>query len=204
MQKHGMKLSAFCPDEFVLNDEGAHDRYEAALTRALDHARLLGCPALITQVGQRTFAPRAAQHAAIVKGLRRMAPLLEKANVTLLVEPLNDAKDHPGYYLTSSEEGLELVREADSRSVKMLFDVYHQVHMGEDVLARIKGSLDWIGHFHIAGHPNRDDAIFTNFDYRPVLELIKRSGTSAPVGLELFAGTPERAMALLETLKAYR
>ena len=203
MQKHGIKLSAFCPDEFVLNDEGAHDRYECALIRALDHARFLSCPALITQVGQNTEAPRAVQHAAIVKGLKRMAPLLEKANVTLLVEPLNDAKDHPGYYLTSSEEGFELVRQAESRYVKLLFDVYHQVHMGEDVLAQIRGNLDWIGHFHIAGHPNRDDAIFSGFDYRPVLEMIRESGTNAPVGLELFSGSPERAMAFLEALKAY-
>lgn len=204
MRSHGIKLSAFCPDEFVLNDESAHDRYEAALARALGDAHFLGCPSLITQVGQCTGAPRAVQHAAIVKGLRRMAPLLEKANVTLLVEPLNDVKDHSGYFLTSSQEGFEIIREAGSPNVKLLFDVYHQVHMGEDVLGQIRDHLGDIGHFHIAGHPNRDDGIFSGFDYRPVLELIRHGGTCAPVGLELFPGNPERAMALLEALKAYQ
>ena len=204
MRAHGIKLSAFCPDEFVLNDESAHDRYEAALTRALDRAKALGCPSLITQVGQSTGAPRAVQHAAIVKGLRRMAPLLEKADVTLLVEPLNDVKDHPGYYLTSSQEGFEILREVGSPNVKLLFDVYHQIHMGEDVLRQIRDHLEDIGHFHIAGHPNRDDGLFSGYDYRPVLELIRNSGTSAPVGLELFPGNPDRAMTLLEALKAFR
>lgn len=204
MRAHGIRLSAFCPDEFALSDESAHDRYEAALRVALDRAKFLGCPSLITQVGQDTGKPRAVQHAAIVKGLKRMAPLLEKAGVTLLVEPLNDVKDHPGYYLTSSQEGFAIVEEAASPRVKLLFDVYHQVHMGEDVLRQIRDHLDEIGHFHIAGHPNRDDAIFSNFDYRPVLELIRESGTGAPVGLELFPRSPDRAMALLETLKAYR
>ena len=204
MEAGGVKLSAFCPDEFVLNDERAHDRYEAAMLRALSRARVLNCPALITQVGQATDFPRPAQHDAIVKGLRRMAPHLEKANVTLLVEPLNDVKDHPGYYLTSSEEGFEIIRAVQSPRVKLLFDIYHQVHMGEDVLSQIRGNISLIGHFHIAGHPNRDAELFAGFDYRPVLEMIRDSGTQAPVGLELFSGSVQRSMALLEALKAYR
>ncbi len=203
MRASGAKISAFCPDEFVLNDASAHDRYEQALLRALDTARFLDCPALITQVGLATEAPRAVQHDAIVSGLKRMAPHLEKAGVTLLVEPLNDVKDHPGYYLTSSDEGFEIVRAVDSQNVRLLFDVYHQVHMGEDVLSKIERNLELIGHFHIAGHPNRDAELFTGFDYRPVLEMIRRSGTSAPVGLELFPASPEQSMALLETLKEF-
>ncbi len=204
MDRQGMSLSAFCTGFFILNDESRHLEYEAALSQALQTAKTLSCPALITQVGQDTGALRSAQHDAIVKGLRRVAPLLESAGVTLLVEPLNDVKDHKGYYLTSSLEGFDIIREVGSPRVRLLFDVYHQLHMGEDVLSLAAQILPLIGHFHIAGYPNRDEKLFETYDYRPLLTLLKERKTAAPVGLELFPGSAEKADALLRVLNEYR
>lgn len=185
LEETGVRLSAFCPDFFILNDETRHDEYEENLRRALQWAKKLRCPALITQVGADTGAPRKEQHAAIVKGLRRMAPLLREAGVTLLVEPLNDVKDHKGYYLTSSQEGFDIIREVNDPNVRLLFDIYHQVHMGEDVQTQILENLPLIGHFHIAAHPNRDEKIFTNFDYAPLFTAMAAAGCTQPLGLEL-------------------
>lgn len=203
MDRQGMFLSAFCTGFFILNDESRHGEYEDALSQALQTTKKLSCPALITQVGQATGAPRSAQHDAIVKGLRRVAPLLESAGVTLLVEPLNDVKDHKGYYLTNSQEGFDIIREVGSPRVRLLFDVYHQLHMGEDVLSLVARNLSLIGHFHVAGYPNRDGYIFEAYDYRPLLSFLKRSQTAAPVGLELFPGSPEKADALLQALHEF-
>lgn len=200
----GARMSTFCTDAFTLNDPTQHEAYEEALKGTLEKARLLQCPTLITQVGNALSAPRMAQHDAIVTGLRRVVPLLAAAGVTLLVEPLNDVKDHIGYYLTDSNEGFDIIREVDSPNVRLLFDIYHQVHMGEDVLTRINDNLALIAHFHIAGHPKRDAGLFTNFDYAPVLDMLRQSGTSAPVGLELMPATQAEAEALLDTLAAYR
>jgi len=202
-QQYGMKLSTCCPSFFILNDESRHDEYEASLKVALENCAKLDCPSMITQVGQDTGAPREEQHAAIVKGLKRMAPLLETAGVTLLVEPLNDVKDHKGYYLTDSNEGFDIIREVGSPNVKLLYDVYHQVHMGEDVLKRIEDNLDLIAHFHIAAHPNRDDRIFENFDYTAVFELLKKHDVQSPIGVELFPACIEDTVELLKKLKAF-
>ena len=46
--------------------------------------------------------------------------------MTLALEPLNTAVDHPGYFLTSSAEGFGIVDAVDSPNVKLLYDVYHQ------------------------------------------------------------------------------
>ncbi len=197
MRAHGMKMTAFCPRFFILNDLNWHDEYEESLKAALEDARILGSPALITQVGNDTGAPRQEQHRAIVIGLKRMAPTLEQAGVTLLVEPLNNVKDHPGYYLTDSGEGFDIVREVGSPYVKLLYDVYHQVYMGEDVLTRIKENSALIGHFHIAAHPDRDEKLFDLFDYTEVLSLIKCLNTAAPVGIELFPSSKDAADAVL-------
>jgi hydroxypyruvate isomerase len=204
LDRHGVRLSAFCPDFFILNDASRHDEYEENLRRALQWAKKLRCPALITQVGADTGAPREEQHAAIVSGLRRMAPLLREAGVTLLVEPLNDVKDHKGYYLTSSEEGFAIIREVNDPHVRLLFDVYHQVHMGEDVLAQILPNLPLIGHFHMAAHPNRDEKIFTNFDYAPLLDALQKAGCALPLGLELRPESTAARDAMYEALAPWR
>lgn len=203
METFGMKLSAFCPSFFILNDPARRNEYESALLKALRTADALGCPALITQVGQDTGAPREQQHESIVAGLRRMAPLLEKAGVTLLVEPLNDVKDHKGYYLTDSNEGFDIIREVNSPRVRLLYDVYHQLHMGEDVLSRVEENLPLIGHFHIAGFPDRDDRIFENFDYAQLFELLGKHNVQAPVGVELFPKSIDATRALLTQLQPY-
>ena len=204
MDAHGVCLSAFCTDCFKLNDALLHDAYERGLSGAIARAGRLGCPALITQVGQDTLQPSALQHDAIVTGLKRVAPLLEKAGVTLLLEPLNTVKDHPGYYLSDSEEGFEIIRETGSPRIRLLYDIYHQLHMGEDVLRRIEDNLGLIGHFHAAGFPGRDDSLFTGFDYREFFELIKHNHSQIPVGLELFPASRDRAGSLLQVLSEYQ
>lgn len=201
MDETGMRMSACCPSFFTLNDPAAHDAYEASLFEALDVLEALGCRELITQVGQDTKKPRTQQHDAIVQGLRRVAPILESRNVTLLVEPLNDVRDHAGYYLTSSAEGFDIIREVASPAVRLLYDIYHQLHMGEDVFAQIAGNLDLIGHFHIAGFPARDERIFEGYDYRPLLRWIA-DHTDAALGIELFPGTGEARLRVLEEIRA--
>lgn len=204
IDEYQMQLVAICPNYFILNQESCHDAYEQSLRQAIADAKTLHCPNLITQVGADTGKPRDVQHNAIVKGLKRVAPLLEEAGITLLVEPLNDVKDHKGYYLTSSVEAFEILKEVNSKNILLLYDIYHQLHMGEDVEKQILENLPWIGHFHVAGFPNRDDKIFTNYDYAPLLERIKHSGTKSKVGIELMPAAHTDADALLGKLSAYR
>lgn len=203
MDAQGMRLSGLCTGCFELNERARHEAYESALVGALRAAKYLGAGALISQVGEDTGAPRSEQHGAIVDGLRRVAPLLEQAGVTLLIEPLNNVRDHVGTYLTDSLEGFDIVREVGSPQVRLLYDIYHQLHMGEDVLDRIERHLSLIGHFHVAGFPARDERLWSGFDYRAVFELLRQAQVQVPVGIELMPSAPECVEPLLEQLRGY-
>ena len=203
MTNTGTRIKACCPECFILNDPGKRSRYTQSLARAIDTIRFLGGDQLITQVGADTGAPREEQHRAIVDGLRSVKGQLERGHITLLIEPLNTVKDHPGYYLTSSTEGFEIIREVDSPNVRLLYDVYHQLHMGEDVLSAIRENLPLIGHFHIAGFPARDERIFDSFDYRPLFGLINEQRLETPVGIELFPSDKHAIVPLLRSLAEY-
>ena len=203
MTNTGTRIKACCPECFILNDPGKRSQYTQSLTRAVETIQYLSGDQLITQVGADTGLPREVQHHAIVDGLRSVKGLLEREHITLLIEPLNTVKDHPGYYLTSSDEGFEIIREVDSPNVRLLYDVYHQLHMGEDVLSVIRENLPLIGHFHIAGFPARDEKIFDGFDYRLFFDYINAQRIDIPVGIELFPSDRQAILPLLRSLAEF-
>ncbi len=202
-KEYGVRFSATCAREFSLNDPANREKYLTQLEGLLQDMQYCSTRSIITQVGMDTGAPRAEQHASIVEGLKAAAPLLEKYGAVLLVEPLNTKKDHIGYYLHSSQEGFDIIREVNSPNVRLLFDIYHQMQMEEDVVSAIRENLEHIAHFHVAGWPDRNEKLWEGKDYTEVLTLIRDSGTKAPVGIELFPTAPDGSDKVLEELKRF-
>ena len=139
---------------------------------------------MITQVGADTGAPREDQHASIVAGLKAAAPILESAGITLMIEPLNTYVNHPGYYLWSSSEAFDIVREVDSPSVKVIFDIYHQQVMEGNIIPNILGNLDLIAHLHGAGHPGRHEMQNGESNYSVIIDAVDKAGYRGALGLE--------------------
>ncbi len=202
MDEAGMRLAAFCTRVFDLTDPERRAAYLEGLAAALADAASLGCRMLITQVGPDTGAPRSLQHESILAGLRACVPMLAAAGVTLLVEPLNTVKDHPGYYLTDSLEAFDLIEAVDSPHVRVLYDVYHQLHMGEPVMDRIRSHVPLIGHIHLAGLPQRDEKLFVGYDHTDLFRMLDKVGYRGLAGLELFP-SPGSREALFEQLKPF-
>ena len=121
-----LEVAAVCTKFASLVDPSRHEVYLEGLKESMEAARRLGCRRLISQVGADTGRPRKEQHQALCQVAKRAAELLEGTDITLLLEPLNTAVDHKGYYLSSSEEAFEIIEEVGSDRVKVLFDIYHQ------------------------------------------------------------------------------
>lgn len=183
--RNGQTVSAICTRFISLTDPACRDAYIAGLRETIPVARSLGCKTIISQTGADTGDTRAAQHESLVRGLREAAPLLEDAGMTLVVEPLN-WRDHPGYYLRSSDEGFDIIREVGSPAVKLLFDVYHQQITEGDILARVIPNVSLIGHFHGAGVPGRHEMTSGELDYASILAAIDEAGYDGCFGLEYF------------------
>ncbi len=120
----------------------------------------------------------------VMDGLKATVEMAEKAGVTLLLEPLNDRYDHPGYFLTSSDLGANICRKIGTRRMKMLFDCYHMQIMEGDLVKHIEGNLDVIGHFHSAGVPGRHELYNGETDYPFVLSQIEKLDYKGIFGLE--------------------
>jgi hydroxypyruvate isomerase len=95
-----------------------------------------------------------------VEGYKKIVGVAEKANVTLILEPLNTRdpapmKGHPGYQGDHVAECMEIIRRVNSPALKLLFDVYHVQVMDGDLIRRIRELRDFIAHVQVAGNPGR-------------------------------------------------
>ncbi len=182
---HQLRISACCTKFISLVDPATRADYLAGLEESIAAAKRLDCGTLISQVGDcRPGVPRADQHACLVQGLKQAAPLLEAADVTLVIEPLNELVDHPGYFLIRSDEAFEIIDEVGSPRVKVVFDIYHQQISEGHLIHNITTNIDKIGHFHAAGNPGRHELSLGELHYPSIFEAISETNYDGYVGLE--------------------
>ena len=208
----GLDLAAICVDSTdpamkqawpkgILVNPELRPLFVAATRESIQVAKRLGCPTLIATVGNEQPGLSAWQmHDSIVAGLRAVAGDLEKAAVTIVLEPLNTLVDHKGYYLWSSREGFDICRAVASPNVKLLFDIYHQQIMEGNVIQNITQNIGLIGHFHSADVPGRHEFGTGEVNYANVLKAIDKAGYGGYVGLE-YNPTGDSAGSLAQILR---
>ncbi len=179
------------------------DRYAEDVAKSIEAAQRVGCKTLISTVGWgKEVVDREWGHAGIVACLKAAAPLAEAAGVTLVLEPLNVLVDHPGYFLTTSTEGFEIIEQVGSPAVRLLYDIYHQQVTEGNLIANITSHIDQIGHFHAADVPGRYEPGKGEINWSNVLAAINEAGYEKYVGLEYRPSVPTRES--LKTILAVR
>jgi hydroxypyruvate isomerase len=155
------------------------------VSRSIAIAQILECRNLIVLVGRESSAlSRQDQYDNIVRGLKQVAPMAEDTGVTLLIEPLNVIVDHAGFFLSSSQEAFQIVKEVDSPNVRVLFDIYHQQISEGNLIANITEHLDLIGYLHVADVPGRHEPGTGEINYANVMRRVSEAGYNGYVGLE--------------------
>jgi hydroxypyruvate isomerase len=181
----GLPLAAIlCEPIANLTNPATHEFFLAGVRASLRAAQRLGAPIMIAQAGNVVdgLSP-ADQHAALVACLKRAADLLAGTGVVIALEPLNDRVDHPGYFLTSTREGLDIVDEVARPEIRLLYDIYHAAVMDEPV-DLVAGRLDRIVHTHLADVPGRHEPGTGRLDWQARLDWLAAQGFAGYVGLE--------------------
>ncbi|MGB3338543.1 MAG: TIM barrel protein [Devosia sp.] len=182
----GVRLAGIVAEPFAeLTRESDHDRFLSGLEKSRDVALRLGAPVLICQSGPLLAGiDRARQHDALTTAMARSADVLAGSGVRLALEPLNDRVDHPGYYLTSTAEGLDIADKVNRPEIGITYDMYHSMVMGEDPEVVVAGRLNRIAHVHIADHPGRNQPGSGHLPLRQKLDWLVGQGYDGAVGLE--------------------
>lgn len=141
-----------------LNTRENHARIEDELNASLEVAVKYAIPSVLCLSGNRYPQVTDLVGAEIcAEILGKVAPAYEAKGITMCVELLNSKVNHPGYMCDSTEWGVHLCKLVGSPRVKLLYDIYHMQIMEGDLIRTIRNNIEWIGHFHTAGNPGRND-----------------------------------------------
>ena len=173
---------------------------------AIDASAAGGCPSVITFSGFRKGMPDDVGLDNTVAGLKTVIALAEKNKVNLCIEVLNsrvaaEMKGHPDYMCDKVEWAVEVCKRIGSPRMKFLFDIYHVQIMQGDIITRIRQSHEYIGHYHTAGVPGRNEIDDTQeVNYPPIMRQILKTGYTGYVAQE-FIPTRDPMQSLREAVK---
>ena len=209
-RKYGLDCACLVANKGVrapgcsLNDPAEREGFLREIENTSAAAKTVGAKRLVVLSGmEREGVSRAEQLDHCVAGLKAAVPLLERHDMTIVVETINTLVTRPGYFLCCSKEAFGVIERVTSDRVKLLFDIYHVQIMDGHLIPQIRNKIDMIGHFQIGDHPGRHEPgtgeIHHRNVFRQIYELQQAGKFDGYVGLEYHPIVP-----LGQTLGAVR
>ena len=158
--------------------------FQDGVGKAIAYAQALGCTQVNCLAG---IAPPGVDpqkvRATFVDNLRFAADPLGAAGIKLLIEPIN-TYDIPGFYLSRTQQALDVIRATGSPNVFVQYDVYHMQRMEGELANTIKAHLPQIAHVQIADNPGRNEPGTGEINYRFLLGFLDAIGYDGWIGCE--------------------
>ena len=158
--------------------------FQDGVGKAIDYARALGCKQVncLAGIAPKDVAPDTIR-ATLVDNLRFAARSLSAAGIKLLIEPINTF-DIPGFYLSHSRQGLDIIRDTGSNNLFLQYDIYHMQRMEGELAATMKAHLVQIAHLQLADNPGRNEPGTGEINYRFLFRFLDSIGYAGWIGCE--------------------
>ncbi len=175
--------------------------FQAGVGLAIEYAKALKCPRLNCLAGiPPAEVPADRVRQTLVENLRFAASALEKEGISLLVEALN-SHDFPGFYLSCTRDGLQLLKDINHANLWIQYDIYHMQIMEGNLSRTIQDNLPRIAHIQLADNPGRHEPGTGEINFTNLFQFIDEAGYNGWLGCEYKpAGTTEQG---LEWIKPY-
>ena len=180
----------------------------AGANLALRYAEALDCPRLHMMAG---LVPAGKNKENVretyIKNAKSASQLIAKQGNNLLLEPIN-TRDIPGFFLNRQDKAHALIAEIGQPNVKVQMDLYHCQIIEGDVAMKIRQYLPTgnVGHFQIAGVPERHEPDIGEMNYPYLFDLIDSLGYDGWIGCEYkpkLGGQPNGTSSGLGWLQPY-
>lgn len=208
LKRHGLACAMTVAHGFVdgLNHKENHPECIEKLKAAIAANGAAGFPNVIAFSGMRKGMADDVGLENTVLGLKQVIGDAERNKVNLCLEVLNSRVDvhmkgHPDYMGDHVEWGVEVCRRVGSPRMKILFDIYHVQIMQGDIITRIRQFHEYVGHYHVAGVPGRNEIDDTQeVNYPAIMRAILATGYTGYVGQE-FIPTRDPIQSLREAAR---
>jgi len=158
--------------------------FQDGVGKAIEYAKALGCRQVNCLAG---IAPASVDpeevRATFVSNLRFASDKLGAAGIKLLIEPIN-IYDIPGFWLSRTQQALDLIRDTGSANLYVQYDIYHMQRMEGELANTIKAQLPRIAHIQIADNPGRNEPGTGEINYRFLFGFLDSIGYEGWIGCE--------------------
>ena len=169
---------------------GREEEFRAGVAQAVAYAKVLGVSQVNCQAGKKDLRYSNEEHwSVLVENVRYAAQALQKAQMRLVVEPINHF-DIPGFYLNKTAQVLKLLAEVGMPNVFIQYDVYHAQREEGELTATLRANIARIGHIQIADNPGRHQPGTGEINYPFIFREIDALGYQGYIGLE-YVPTPD-------------
>ncbi len=184
----------------ALANPSLRNEFLADLTRALKPMGTLSIPSIIVLAGN--VVPgltRQQQHDSCIETLRQAAKIVEGRQidgqpVRLLLECIH-LQENPHFYMTSADEGIEVVRAVNHPQVQFLYDIYHEQMGYGNLIYKLDKHIDVIGLIHIADVPGRHEPGTGEINYANIYRKLYQLNYRHNVAMEFMpTGDPVRTL----------
>jgi len=158
--------------------------FKDGVGKAVEYATTLGCKQVNCLAG---IAPQGVPadklRETFVGNLKFAAGELKKAGIRLLIEPINTL-DIPGFYLSRTQQALDIIRDVGSDNLFVQYDIYHMQIMEGDLARTMEKNLKLIAHMQLADNPGRHEPGTGEINYPFLFGHIDRIGYQGWIGCE--------------------
>uniref|UniRef100_A0A3P9H250 Putative hydroxypyruvate isomerase n=1 Tax=Oryzias latipes TaxID=8090 RepID=A0A3P9H250_ORYLA len=141
---------------------GREAEFRCGLDQTVDFAKALNCKRIHLMAGRipagssRASAAREME-AVFIQNLRYAADVLQKEEMTGLIEPINTRITDPTYFLDSPHQAAEILEKVGRPNIKLQMDLFHWQIMDGNLTQNMQKYLPLVGHVQVAQVPGRNE-----------------------------------------------
>jgi len=160
------------------------EEFRLGVTKAIEYAKTLGASQVNCLAG---IAPADVDSAQLrntfIANLQYASAELKKVKIRLLIEPIN-IFDVPGFYLSKTQQALEIINDVNSDNLFIQYDIYHAQRMEGELFNTLEKNLSKIKHLQIADNPGRNEPGTGEINYHNLFKMIDQIGYTGWIGCE--------------------
>jgi hydroxypyruvate isomerase len=160
------------------------EEFRSGVAKAIEYAAYLNVGQLNCLAGKAPVGVDSGLvHKTFISNLKYAAEQLKKVNIKLLIEPINTF-DIPGFYLSRTQQAMDIIDEVGSDNLYLQYDIYHAQRMEGEIANTIQKYLPRIAHIQLADNPGRNEPGTGEINYEYLFGFLDRIGYKGWIGCE--------------------
>jgi hypothetical protein len=165
--------SSMAPASFVYNKPEVREMLVNKLKEMVEVHKRTGIKWGLVSLGDFDLRlHRDYQTANVIDNLRYCCDVAEPAGLVLVLEPLNNLKDHPGKFLSGIPQAYLICRAVNNPSCKIVEDFYHQQISEGNLIPNLELAWSEIAAFHTGDNPGRNEPTTGEINYKNIFKYI--------------------------------